>query len=290
VHHPLVNEVAAEVRRALAETRVPSYAERAHAGLARYLQVVVERASQRAQVVLIGNCPDPAPFRDALARVTERLGARLHSLWYNANLTRGNAILGPEFLHLHGPASVVEAFGGPAIHYPPGAFGQSNLEVAGRIVEHVRAAVPAGARVAEFYAGVGAIGLSLAGVAGSLVVNELAPASLAGLELGIAGLDAATRARIRVRPGPAADAADAAADAEVVIVDPPRKGLDPGLVDALALAPPPRLLYISCGLEALVDDARRLTAGGALRLAELAAFDLLPYTEHVETVARFERD
>jgi tRNA/tmRNA/rRNA uracil-C5-methylase (TrmA/RlmC/RlmD family) len=46
---------------------------------------------------------------------------------------------------------------------------------------------------------------------------------------------------------------------------------------------------VSCGLESLLSDTARLTAGGGLRLASLAAFDLMPYTEHVETVACFER-
>ena len=56
---------------------------------------------------------------------------------------------------------MVEEFGGAAVHYPPGAFGQSNLEVAEQIVGHIRERIPAGAQVTEFYAGVGAIGLSL---------------------------------------------------------------------------------------------------------------------------------
>lgn len=289
VHHPLINRVAEVVRVALAETGVPCYSEHAHAGLARYLQVAVERRSQTAQVVLVGNSPDAEPFAACLALVRERLGEALHSLWFNANEARGNAILGPAFLHWHGPASLVEEFSGARVYYPPGAFGQSNLEVAARIIAHVRSLVPAGARVAEFYAGVGAIGLSLAETAAALDLNELAPESLRGLELGIAGLDAATRARVRVHPGPAATAVDAASGANVVIVDPPRKGLDGALLERLALEPPERLVYVSCGLDSLQRDAARLTMHGRLRLGGLAAFDLLPYTEHVETVACFER-
>jgi tRNA/tmRNA/rRNA uracil-C5-methylase (TrmA/RlmC/RlmD family) len=48
-------------------------------------------------------------------------------------------------------------------------------------------------------------------------------------------------------------------------------------------------LYVSCWLESLLRDVERLTCGGKLRLAALTAFNLLPFTEHVETVARFER-
>ena len=46
---------------------------------------------------------------------------------------------------------------------------------------------------------------------------------------------------------------------------------------------------MSCGLESFLADAARLTSRGKLRLAALSAFNLLPFTEHVETVARFER-
>jgi tRNA/tmRNA/rRNA uracil-C5-methylase (TrmA/RlmC/RlmD family) len=277
------------VRAALVDAGVPSFSDKAHLGLARYLQVVVESSSQTAQVVIVANSATSEPLTRCLDVIRERLGPALHSLWYNANSGRSNAILGARFANWCGPASVVEHFGGAAVHYPPGAFGQSNLEIAQGIVEHVRSAIPLGARVAEFYAGVGAIGLSVLARAGSLCLNELSPHSLHGLELGLAELDAANRAKISVFPGPAGAARVAASGADVVIADPPRKGLDPALTDYLAGHPPERFLYVSCGLESFLNDAARLTAHGKLRLVALTAFNLLPFTGHVETVARFER-
>jgi 23S rRNA (uracil1939-C5)-methyltransferase len=53
--------------------------------------------------------------------------------------------------------------------------------------------------------------------------------------------------------------------------------------------PPGRLLYVSCGLESFLSDAARLVSGGRLRLGALTAFNLMPFTEHVETLARFDR-
>ncbi len=289
VHHPLINRVASVVRRALVETRLTCYSDRAHLGLARYLQVVVERSSQTAQVVLIGNSTTAEPAAACLDLIRERLGSELHSLWFNANCTSTNTILGPEFRHWYGPISVVERFGGAAVHYPPGAFGQNNLDIAERIIEHVRTRIPQGARVAEFYAGVGAIGLSVLSSAGDITMNEMNSHSLHGLELGIAQLDATDQRKISVVPGEAGAARLRAAEAQVVIADPPRKGLDPGLAEHLREHPPERFLYVSCGLDSLCRDVAQLTSGGCMRLAELTAFDLLPYTEHVETVARFER-
>jgi tRNA/tmRNA/rRNA uracil-C5-methylase (TrmA/RlmC/RlmD family) len=289
IHHPLVNRVADVVRRALVDADVSIYSEATHRGLARYLQVVVERSSQTAQVVLVGNCAEPGPIAPCLALICERLGHELHSLWFNSNCARTNTILGREFQRWCGPETVTERFGGAAVHYPPGAFGQNNLEMAERIVEHVRGLVPQGARVAEFYAGVGAIGLSLLPKVAALRMNEVSPPSLRGLELGLAGLEPADRAKVEVVPGAAGDACAVAADADTVIVDPPRKGLDALLCEQLAAQPPGRLIYVSCGLESFLADATRLTSGGALRLTGLAAFNLMPYTEHVETVGVFER-
>jgi 23S rRNA (uracil1939-C5)-methyltransferase len=289
VQHPLINRVAAVVRRALVEARVTSYSDKAHLGLARYIQVVVERSSQTAQVVVVANGATPEPLQACFDLIRERLGSDLHSLWFNAQCERSNTILGPDFRNLYGPVSVVERFGGAAVHYPPGAFGQNNLDIAEAVIEYVRAQIPLGARVVEFYAGVGAIGLSVLAQAGSVTLNEVSPHSLHGLELGIAQLDSASRDRISVVPGPAGSARKAAFGAQVVIVDPPRKGLDPELTEYFGEYPPERLIYVSCGLESFIADAARLTSHGKLRLAGLTAFNLLPFTLHVETVARFER-
>ena len=289
IHHPLVNRVADVVRRSLVDAGVSIYSEATHGGLARYLQVVVERGSQTAQVVLVGNCTTPEPLAPCLDLIRERLDPEFHSLWFNANCARTNTILGREFHRWCGPEAVIERFGGAAVHYPPGAFGQNNLEVAERIVEHVRGLVPHGARVTEFYAGVGAIGLSVLPTVAVLRMNEVSPPSLHGLELGLASLDPTDRAKVEVVPGAAGDACAAAVGADTVIVDPPRKGLDSPLRDQLAAQPPERLIYVSCGLESFLTDTVRLTADGQLRLVGLTAFNLMPFTEHVETVGVFER-
>ena len=289
VQHPLINRVAAVVRRALVDARVTSYSDTAHLGLARYLQVVVERSSQTAQVVIVANSATPEPLAACLDLIRERLGSKLHSLWFNANREPGNTILGSDFQHWCGPTSVVESFGGAAVHYPPGAFGQNNLDIAQNIIEHVRAQIPEGARVSEFYAGVGAIGLSVLAHTSAIRMNEVNLHSLHGLELGLAQLDPVNRAKISVVPGSAGAARLAACGAQVVIADPPRKGLDTELTEFLSEQPPERFIYVSCGLESFLNDAAQLTSRGKLRLGALTAFNLLPFTGHVETVARFER-
>jgi 23S rRNA (uracil1939-C5)-methyltransferase len=289
VQHPLINRVAGVVRRALVEARISSYSDQAHLGLARYLQVVVERASQSAQVVLVANAGASAPLAGCLELIRKELDGGLHSLWFNAHCDRSNSVLGPRFERCCGPEMVVERFGGAAVHYPPGAFGQSNLEVAQHIIEHLREQIPQGSCVTEFYAGVGAIGLSVLDRARELRLNESSPHALHGLEQGLAGLEPVQRAKVILRPGPAGTMREAAAGADVVIVDPPRKGLDPELAQGLAKGSPERLLYVSCALDSLQEDIVRLTSERTLRLVGLTLFDMFPYTAHVETVARFER-
>jgi len=289
IQHPLINRVSAVVRRALVDARVTSYSDQAHLGIARYLQVVVERSSQTAQVVIVANSATAAPMAECFELIRERLGGELHSLWFNANRESSNTILGSDFQHWCGPAGVVERFGGAAVHYPPGAFGQNNLDIAQNIIEHIRAQIPDGARVTEFYAGVGAIGLSIVDRVGEIIMNEVSPQSLQGLELGIAQLDSADSAKITVVPGPAEVSCAAASGMQVVIADPPRKGLDPELTEYLRECAPEIFLYVSCGLDSFLNDTARLTSSGKLRLVAVTAFNLMPFTEHIETVARFER-
>jgi 23S rRNA (uracil1939-C5)-methyltransferase len=288
IHHPLINEVAQSLKASMRELGSSCYGEGAHAGLVRALQVVVERSSQSAQIVLVCNDRSPDAALPLLDLLKQRLGARLHSAWWNGNPDVTNRILGDLFHPHAGPANVVEKIGGARVFFPPAAFGQNNLELFDRMVERIHASVPAGSHVVELYAGCGAIGLGLAARSASLVFNEINPASLAGLALGIGELDAEQRQHILVVPGPAQEGCREIQTESVVIVDPPRKGLDPEVLQALALRPPRRLLYLSCELGSLVRDAEQLSAQG-LRLEALTAYDSFPYTEHLETLASFRR-
>jgi 23S rRNA (uracil1939-C5)-methyltransferase len=287
VHHPVVNRAAALVRDTLARHRVPTYSDTAHAGLARYVQVVVERETELAQVTLVTNDSTSDSVGPVLADLVGSVGDSLHSVWWNGNAERTNTILGARFEHLGGEPYVRDTSGDARLFYPPGAFGQSNLDLAMRLAADVRALVPPGQRVVEFYAGVGAIGLGLATTASLLHLNELGEASLQGLSAGVAALPEAARAHVQVHPGPAGDAAPLVESADAVIVDPPRKGLDPALLAQLCRTPPALLAYVSCDVTSLERDSEHLLR--AFRLRSLAAYDLFPHTEHLETLAVFER-
>jgi 23S rRNA (uracil1939-C5)-methyltransferase len=239
--------------------------------------------------VLVGNASEPAPI-EPLARALEPLlGSQLHSLWWNGNPERSNVILGPHWHRFSGPEAVCERIAGVDVFFPPAAFGQNHLELADRLVEQVHAWVPEGRRVLELYSGCGPIGLGLLARSLEVAFNEVSPAGLAGLALGLAARPTAERARSRLLPGEAGAAASALAAVDVVIADPPRQGLDPPLLAALAEGPPERLIYASCDPDSFLAQARALQRRGPLRLRELLVFELFPQTSHLETLALFTR-
>ena len=286
VHHPLVNEVAAVVKTGVRRCEVAPYADRPHRGALRAVQVVVARGGDQAQVVLVGNARTPGPLTDLAAEVVEGLGSRLQGLWWNGNPDRTNVILGPHWQRLAGEETLREEIAGVDVFFPPGAFRQSHPRLADTLADRVQRQVADGAVVAELHAGCGAIGLGLLGRAAEVRFNEVSPQALEGLARGLAARPAPERARARVAAGPAAENLGILDGADTVVVDPPRKGLDTTLREALAQRRPRHLHYVSCGLASFERDARELVAAG-LELTSLEAWNLFPYTRHVETVAWF---
>ncbi len=298
IHHPLINQVAHALRTAIRKSGTQPYIESSHRGVLRAIQIAVERSSQSAQLVLVTTGKTAEPIQDLATVLREELADKLHSLWWNGNPQRTNTLLGSHWKKLSGPDALLESMGGASIYYPPDAFGQNHLPLAEQIVHQVHAWVPEGKRVTEFYAGVGAIGLGLIKDARSVTFNEISDGSLVGLRLGIDALEnletaegqkGLLRDKVTVIQGPAVDALHGLEAAEIVIADPPRKGLDPPLIEALRSHPPERLIYVSCGLESFLRDARSLLADNRFALSQVQPVALFPYTEHVETVALFER-
>jgi len=293
VHHPLINEVARAAKFAMHGAGVEPYDDLRHRGVVRALQVVVEISAResdaRAQLVVVTNSQGPAETIALLEPLQRELGGRLHSLHWNGQPERSNTILGSQWQCLYGPDVLVENFAGARVFYPPGAFGQANPRMAQRLVERLHGWVAAGARVAEFYAGVGAVGLGLVERARELRFNEIGVHALAGLRRGIEELAPEERRKTSVMPGAAEACLEMLEGCDTVIVDPPRRGLDGPLRDALENWDGERLAYVSCGVDSFVADASALIASRRWRLAEVEAYGFFPFTEHVETLARFER-
>lgn len=144
-----------------------------------------------------------------------------------------------------------------------------------------------GARVLELFSGSGNFTRDLSRRAAAVVAVEESPlaSDLAARNLALRGL--AERVTFRAEPARAAVAAllSQGSRFDVVVLDPPRTGLEPGLADLLAVLAPARIVYVSCDPNTLARDLARLSARSRLRVMGATPVDLMPQTFHVETVA-----
>jgi 23S rRNA (uracil1939-C5)-methyltransferase len=272
----------------LRQAKVPTYSELHHAGLVRYVQLALERQSGKVQVVIVGNSEQIEPLLPVFDALRTHTHPLVHSLVFNGHPERSNAVFGPHWLVHSGEPCLVDVIGGARVYYPPGAFSQANPQLFERLVGEIHAWVGRGRALVEMYCGVGAIGLGLASVASRVVFNEIAPQSLAGLELGLSALRSvhSELPPLEVVPGDASAALTHITPATTVIVDPPRKGLEPQVLKGLCERRPTQLIYVSCGFGAFQRDAEALTEAG-YSLRRVRGFALFPFTDHVETLAEF---
>jgi 23S rRNA (uracil1939-C5)-methyltransferase len=139
-------------------------------------------------------------------------------------------------------------------------------------------------RLLDAYAGGGLFALALAPLAGHVEAIEASPSACADFAWNARALSnvtlhtGATEAILATLPGPF----------DGIVVDPPRRGLGDGVVQALARLNPARLVYVSCDPATLARDAALLTAAGFV-LRFVQPIDLFPQTYHVECVTLWER-
>ena len=145
------------------------------------------------------------------------------------------------------------------------------------------AAVGPGQRAVDLYAGVGGISFALARRGAAVHAIEVDRGAVAALAA------AAARAGLTQVTALAGDASLlAAAAVDVIVVNPPRKGLSEAACQAVLAAGAPTLIYVSCGPESLGRDLGRWAAAGYV-VDTVEPFDLMPGTGHVETVVRAQR-
>lgn len=288
VHHPRINETVRWLKVHIRKLRVAPYSDVHHAGLLRYVQLAVERESERVQVVLVGNCADESPLLPLLSELREHAQENLHSLVFNGHPERSNAVFGAYWKLFWGDAFLRDESAGAAVYYPPGAFSQANPNLFERLVRETHDWVGPGVDLVEMYCGVGAIGLGLMPKARRVVFNEISPPGLAGLERGVAQFAGAHPARphVEIAAGDARVALPYISRATTVLVDPPRKGLEPEVMEGLCERQPLKIVYVSCGFPAFKRDAEALVRFG-YELRRMRAFALFPFTDHVETLAEF---
>lgn len=264
--------------------RIPAYDEKTGRGLVRHLYL---RANSRHEVLccLVVNGRE-LPRGEELAEALKAAVPALAGVVLSVNTRKTNVILGSEYRTLWGRDWVEEALCGHTFRLSVPSFFQINraqTEVLyGRALEF--AGLTGGETVVDLYCGIGTISLTLAERAGRVIGVEVVPQAVE---------DARENARrnalehkTRFECGDASDLA-ARLEAEgvrpdVVVVDPPRKGLAPDVVDAIARMAPERVVYVSCDPATLGRDVKRFAEQGYTAL-RAEAVDLFPRTAHIES-------
>ena len=204
----------------------------------------------------------------------------------NINRTAGNTVLAGDFYTLWGDATLRDRLCGFEYRLSPQSFYQVNREQAERLYERaVDMALPEPAgTVLELYCGAGTISLPLSRRAGRVIGAEIVPEAVANAREN-ALANGVTNAEFIC-----ADAGEAAARfagrgerPDVIVVDPPRKGMSEQAVAAAASMRPERIVYVSCDPATLARDIKRFASLG-YRAERATAVDMFPRTAHVETV------
>jgi 23S rRNA (uracil1939-C5)-methyltransferase len=167
------------------------------------------------------------------------------------------------------------------------SFFQANRFLIEPLVRGVLELIPGGGTVLDLYAGVGLFSLALAPGAGEVLGLELNPTAV---DDGLFNLRRAGLTNLRVRKSDVLEglATCPARPDERIVLDPPRSGAGPEVVQAIAARRPEVVVYVSCDPPTLGRDLATF-AGAGFRLDALRAFDAFPDTFHLETIARLVR-
>ena len=263
---------------------VSIYDETTHKGLLRHIYVRRGAVSGQILVCLVGNGATLPKVDELLKRLKTLPG--FTTLVLSVNTKKGNAVLGDQFITLYGPGYIEDTLCGLTFRLSPRSFYQVNHDQAQRLYETAiaQAGITKEDTVLDLYCGVGTITLAMAGAAGKVIGVEVIPQAVEDAR------DNALRNGIDNAEFFCGDAGQAALELErqgvrpdVVVVDPPRKGLNADTIEALHRMSPRRIVYVSCDPATLARDVALLKPHG-YTLQTVTAADLFPRCAHVETV------
>jgi 23S rRNA (uracil1939-C5)-methyltransferase len=289
VHHPLINPVLAAIAQVLDHYRIPTYDERTHTGVLRYVVVRVSQWTKTAQVILVTRDRALPHVRDVVRSLLRVRGVR--SVVQNLNPEPGNVIFGRQFVQLTGDNALIERVGFLKLKTHAGAFLQANVAVARKLYDRALqwAAPTADDNCIDLYCGAGALTFFLATAAQHVAGIEESPIAIADAKENIRlnGFH-----NVRFYCGEVAamlpEVVGRVPRVDVVTLNPPRKGTDATTRTAIVACAPQRIVYVSCDPTTLARDLDGFAANG-YRPVHVQPFDLLPQTEHVECVAWLAR-
>ena len=269
--------------------RVTAYDEETHRGLLRHIYVRRGSVSGQVLVCLVINGRRIPREAELISRLEKIPG--FTTLVLSVNTKAGNAVLGDEFITLYGPGFIEDTLCGLTFRLSPRSFYQVNHHQAERLYRAAiaQAEITREDTVLDLYCGVGTITLVMAGSAGKVIGVEVIPQAVEDAR------ENAKRNGIENAEFFCGDAGQAALALEargvktdVVVVDPPRKGLNADTIEALHRMAPRRIVYVSCDPATLARDVA-LLKGRGYQVKNAMACDLFPRCAHVESVVCLSR-
>jgi 23S rRNA (uracil1939-C5)-methyltransferase len=318
-HHPRINSAVEVLQKTCRKHAIQPFDEKTGEGSLRHVAINIERSTGLQQVTLVWK-DDGEDEKEAkklialcetLIRVSKNNDERLnlHSLWvhYNNSWKHANSIFARDgrWDKKYGPDAVVEHLDVDdhlivPLQFPPQVFRQGNIDAFSKIILKIRSWLQdhPTKRCLELYGGVGTIGLHLIDLFDTLVSSDENPFNKLCFETTVSELKVQKpkKKRCKTITYESKNATDmvqspgALSNADLVIVDPPRKGLDQEVVTALCRETGPKhLIYVSCGFNAFTRDFQSLTVNGNWQLDHAEGHVLFPGSDAIETLVFFTR-
>ncbi len=287
---PVNREILEIIRIFMEEYHVAPYDEATHTGLVRHTLIRVGFYTGEIMVCLVIN-GKKLPHSEALVSRLQKIPG-MTSISLNINRERTNVILGKDMVYLAGTPYITDFIGPLRYRISPQSFYQVNPvqteKLYGKALEF--AELTGNETVWDLYCGIGTISLFLARRARKVYGVEIVPAAIENAKEN-AALNGIGNAEFFV--GKAEEVlprwyAAHGEPADVIVVDPPRKGCDEALLRTMLEMAPSRIVYVSCDSATLARDLKYLCEK-EYKVERVQAVDMFPQGVHVETVCLLSR-
>lgn len=289
---PVNREILEIILAFMKEYRIPSYDERTGQGLLRHVLIRYGFTTKEIMVCFVVN-GSSIPHVDELIRRLCGIDG-MTSITLSPNTRQTNVIMGDSYQILWGQGYITDYIGNVRYQISPLSFYQVNPVQTEKLYSLALeyADLKGGETVWDLYCGIGTISLFLAQRAGQVYGVESVPQAIedARRNAGINGIENAeffVGKAEEVLPEYyekyAREHGGESARADVIVVDPPRKGCDEALLETIVKMQPERVVYVSCDSATLARDLKVL-CGAGYELEKVRPVDMFPMTVHVETV------
>lgn len=278
-------EILNRILRWMGDFHVEPYDEKTGEGLVRHVLIRYGFTSKEWMVCLVIN-GEKVPNRQALIESLREIPG-MTSITANVNTRRDNVILGERILPLWGQTYITDRIGDVSYEISPLSFYQVNPVQTRKLYEKALsyAQLQGNETVWDLYCGIGTISLFLAQKAKKVCGVEIIPAAIEDARRNAAknGFDNAEFFVGKAEEILPEKYKREGIHADVIVVDPPRKGCDQALLDTILRMQPERVVYVSCDSATLARDLKYLCGSGYC-LERVCPVDQFPMTVHVETV------